>query len=70
MNEVWLHYNEALHQANIGSPVSDYEKNGIWKCTAQDVMKALGQHMAQPEEYLVISGVSVAEGGGRGRTRN
>ncbi len=56
---LWLHYTEALGQANIGSPVGANEKNGIWKCTAQDVMKALGQHMAQPEEFLVISGVSV-----------
>jgi putative AlgH/UPF0301 family transcriptional regulator len=56
---LWLHCNEALRKANIGSPVGAHEENGIWKCTAQDVMKAVGQHIAQPEEFIVISGVSV-----------
>lgn len=56
---LWLHCSETLRRAKIGSPVGDHESNGIWKCTAQDVMKAVGQHMAQPEEFLVVSGVSV-----------
>lgn len=56
---LWLHCSKALRDANIGSPVGDNEKDGIWKCTAHDVMKAVGQHMALPEEFLVISGVSV-----------
>lgn len=55
---LWLHSNEALKRLEIGSPVGD-DNNGIWKCTAQDVMTAIGQGNAKAEDFLVVSGVSV-----------
>jgi len=56
---LWIHCSKALRKANIGHPVGDYQSNGIWKCTTEDVMKAVGQGIAPPEEFIVVSGVSV-----------
>lgn len=56
---LWIHCNEALRKANIGHPIGTQQKNGIWKCTTEDVMKAVGQGIAPPEDFLVVSGVSV-----------
>ena len=54
---LWIHRSEALRKSNIGHPIC--EKNGIWKCTTKDVMKAVGEGIVPPEEFLVVSGVSV-----------
>mmetsp|Transcript_4553 Transcript_4553/g.6564 ORF Transcript_4553/g.6564 Transcript_4553/m.6564 type:complete len:697 (+) Transcript_4553:60-2150(+) len=56
---LWIHCKELLRQAKIGHPIGGDEKNGIWKCTAEDVTKAIAQGLARPEEFLVVSGVSV-----------
>mmetsp|Transcript_8976 Transcript_8976/g.19393 ORF Transcript_8976/g.19393 Transcript_8976/m.19393 type:complete len:699 (-) Transcript_8976:1267-3363(-) len=56
---LWIHYSKALRKANIGHPIGDHNKNGIWKCTTEDVMKAVGQGIASPEEFIAVSGVSV-----------
>eukprot|EP00533_Pseudo-nitzschia_delicatissima_P005330 CAMPEP_0116103516 /NCGR_PEP_ID=MMETSP0327-20121206/13925_1 /TAXON_ID=44447 /ORGANISM="Pseudo-nitzschia delicatissima, Strain B596" /LENGTH=714 /DNA_ID=CAMNT_0003595629 /DNA_START=101 /DNA_END=2245 /DNA_ORIENTATION=+ len=54
---LWIHRSEALRKSNIGHPIG--KKNGIWKCTTKDVMKAVGEGIVPPEEFLVVSGVSV-----------
>eukprot|EP00536_Pseudo-nitzschia_multiseries_P017146 jgi/Psemu1/223926/e_gw1.1400.7.1 len=56
---LWIHCSKALRKANIGHPIGDRESSGIWKCTTEDVMKAVGQGIAPPEEFLVVSGVSI-----------
>eukprot|EP00534_Pseudo-nitzschia_fraudulenta_P012247 CAMPEP_0201202340 /NCGR_PEP_ID=MMETSP0851-20130426/164753_1 /ASSEMBLY_ACC=CAM_ASM_000631 /TAXON_ID=183588 /ORGANISM="Pseudo-nitzschia fraudulenta, Strain WWA7" /LENGTH=665 /DNA_ID=CAMNT_0047490173 /DNA_START=178 /DNA_END=2175 /DNA_ORIENTATION=- len=55
---LWIHNNTFLRKANIGHPIGN-QKNGIWKCTTKDVMKAVGEGIVPPEEFLVVSGVSV-----------
>jgi putative AlgH/UPF0301 family transcriptional regulator len=55
---LWLHSSPSLKRLNVGSPIGGQE-NGIWKCTAQDVMTAVGQGNAKAEDFLVVSGVSV-----------
>lgn len=55
---LWLHCSPVLRKAGIGSPVGD-QKNGIWKCTSNDVINAVGQNLASPDEFVVVSGVSV-----------
>jgi len=55
---LWLHCKPDLRRTGIGSPFGD-KKNGIWKCTAEDVFTAVGQGLASPEEFLVVSGVSL-----------
>ncbi|VEU43008.1 unnamed protein product [Pseudo-nitzschia multistriata] len=56
---LWIHRSEALRKASIGHPVGNEESNGIWKCTTEDVMKAVGQGIAPPEDFIVVSGVSI-----------
>ena len=55
---LWLHSSSTLKKAKIGSPIGSRD-DGIWKCTAQDVMTAIGHGQAKAEEFLVVSGVSV-----------
>jgi hypothetical protein len=58
---LWLHCSQMLRETDIGSPVGVHQEHGIWKCTSKDVIHAIGQGSARPEEFLVISGVSVWE---------
>jgi putative AlgH/UPF0301 family transcriptional regulator len=54
---LWLHCNAVLKSAKVGAPVGSH--SGIWKCTANDVMTAIGQALATPEDFMVIAGVSI-----------
>lgn len=66
---LWLHCSPVLRAANVGAPVGP-RMNGIWKCAAEDVQTAISQGLAAPEEFFVVTGVTVwnkNEGGdGRG----
>ena len=55
---LWLHCSESLREADIGSPVGS-DEYGIWKCTADDVIASIGRGLTQPEDFIVVSGVSV-----------
>ena len=55
---MWLHCNPTLRNAEIGSPVGD-PRGKIWKCTADDVINSIGRGLATPDDFIVISGVSV-----------
>jgi putative AlgH/UPF0301 family transcriptional regulator len=55
---LWLHSSDVLREANIGSPVGEATR-GIWKCTAEDVTRAISRGLARPEEFFVVTGVSV-----------
>lgn len=62
---LWLHCNSLMRAAKIGSPVGA-EVDGIWKCTADDVIASVGQGLVIPDDFMVVSGVSVwtkGEGG-------
>ena len=56
---LWLHCSSRLRDAGIGSPVGDLNRDGVWKCTMKDVTSAIGQGIAAPEDFVVISGVMV-----------
>ena len=56
---LWLHCSQALRQSRVGSPIGARQLNGIWKCTAEDVISAVGQGLAKPEDFIVVSGVSI-----------
>ena len=58
---LWLHCSQTLRQMKIGSPVGAPQEHGIWKCTGNDVTKAIGAGYADPAEFVAISGVSVWE---------
>jgi putative AlgH/UPF0301 family transcriptional regulator len=56
---LWLHCNQALRESHVGSPIGVDQQDGIYKCTAENVMAAIGQGFAKPEDFIVVSGVSV-----------
>jgi len=67
---LWLHCNSNLRNAEIGSPIGDVDlKNGVWKCTQEQVVAAIGQGLATPEDFMVVSGVSVWTKGEKGSAR-
>jgi putative AlgH/UPF0301 family transcriptional regulator len=62
---LWLHCNPRLRAAQVGSEVG-FGKGTVFKCSSEQVTSAIGQGLAKPEDFLVISGVSVwtkGEGG-------
>lgn len=62
---IWLHRNNNLKSAGVGAELGD-GKSGIYKCSAEDVSAAIRQGLARPEDFMVVSGVSVwtkGEGG-------
>lgn len=65
-----MHCNPKLREANVGSPVGDIDlANGIWKCTQNDALAAIGQSAALPEDFMVVNGVCVWTKGAGGRAR-
>jgi len=65
---LWLHCNSKLRSASIGSAFGN-NKNGIWKCTADDMMEAVSKGFAVPEDFMVVSGVSIWTKGEGGTAR-
>jgi putative AlgH/UPF0301 family transcriptional regulator len=55
---LWLHCNPRLRAAEIGSPIGP-SKGSIYKCSSEQVTSAIGQGLAKPEDFLVVSGVTV-----------
>jgi len=58
---LWLHCSQTLRDTNVGTPVGAHQEHEIFKCSAQDVGEAIGQGIAQPHDFIVVSGVSVWE---------
>ena len=59
---LWLHCNPRLRASEIGSPIGP-TKGSIYKCSSEQVTSAIGQGLAKPEDFLVVSGVTVWTGG-------
>jgi len=72
---LWLHCNSILKAAKVGAPVGSSSSGksgndeGIWKCTSSDMISAVGQGLATPEDFLVVAGVSVWTKGENGLAR-
>jgi putative AlgH/UPF0301 family transcriptional regulator len=56
---LWLHCSPVLRDAEVGAPVGSGYEDGIWKCTAEDVINSIGRQLATPEDFIVVSGVSI-----------
>jgi putative AlgH/UPF0301 family transcriptional regulator len=65
---LWLHASQTLRAAGIGSEVG-LNQNNLFKCTKLDVTTAISQGLATPDDFLVVSGVSVWTKGIRGIAR-
>jgi putative AlgH/UPF0301 family transcriptional regulator len=55
---LWLHCNPRLRAAQVGLEVG-FGRGTVFKCSSEQVTSAIGQGLATPEDFLVISGVSV-----------
>ena len=65
---LWLHASQTLRAAGIGSEVG-LNQNNLFKCTKLDVTTAISQGLATPDDFVVVSGVSVWTKGIRGIAR-
>lgn len=65
---LWLHCNPRLRTSQVGSEVGP-SKEAIWKCSQDEATAAIGQGVAKPEDFLVVSGVSVWTKGEGGTAR-
>lgn len=60
--EIWLHCNhETLQEARVGGPVSKDGQSGsiFWQCTRKDAEAAVEAGLANADDFLVVSGLSV-----------
>uniref|UniRef100_A0A7S4JZ62 Uncharacterized protein n=2 Tax=Odontella aurita TaxID=265563 RepID=A0A7S4JZ62_9STRA len=55
---LWLHCSDDLRSAEVGSPFGDAVK-GIFKCSQDEATRAISAGVAKPDDFLVVSGVSV-----------
>lgn len=55
---LWLHCNPRLRAAEVGSPVGS-GKGSIYKCSSEQVTDAIGKGIAKPDDFIVVSGVTV-----------
>jgi len=55
---MWLHCNQQLRDAGLGSPVGD-QSRGIYTCSQEDAVESISYNLAKPEDFLVLSGVCV-----------
>lgn len=55
---LWLHANPKLRSENIGAEVGP-ASTGIWKCSQEEATRAMASGIAKPEDFIIISGVSV-----------
>lgn len=62
MPELWFHCNhQTLQEARIGEPISEegIAHSIFWKCTRKDAEAAIKAGLANAEDFLVVSGLSV-----------
>ena len=53
----WFHNSKRLRVAGIGSPLGEH--SGIWKCSRQDVCKALKAGDASAKDFIAVTGFNV-----------
>ena len=60
--QIWMHCNhKKLQDANGGEPISqDKSRRSLfWKCTKEDAESAITVGLAEPEDFVVVEGISV-----------
>lgn len=55
---LWLHCNQKLKNAEVGSPFGGVV-GGIYKCSQEEATRSIALGTAKPDDFLVVSGVSV-----------
>jgi len=60
---LFLHTSRKLRVARVGGPVGK-EDAIIWRCTQEEVIAAIGDNLAKPDDFIIVSGISVWQKGG------
>ena len=55
---IWLHCSQKLRDSGVGSSLSGQNK-GFYKCEQEQALEAISYGIAEPSDFLVISGVCV-----------
>lgn len=63
---LWLHCKENLRKLMIGTPFTS-SGEGIWECLRDDVAYAITNYLAQPKDFMAVSGGCVWEKSDGGR---
>ena len=58
-----------MRKLNIGAPLGANSEAVIWKCHPDQVAMAIEQQLANPQNSMVVSGVSVWTKGDKGKAR-
>lgn len=66
---LWLHCNSKLRAAKVGSPVGLDSDAEIWKCTQEDAVNAIGNNIARPSDFFIVTGLSIWTKGEKGIAR-
>lgn len=53
-----FHLSSALRERNIGEPIGE-ERNGIWKCSYEDLLYSIEQGIAFVEDFALVDGICV-----------
>lgn len=60
-NLIFLHCNDDLKAEKIGKPVGGESQSEIWSLDSEEAIQAIASGLARPEDFIVISGLSVWE---------
>ena len=67
-NMMWLHSKKNLRDAEIGSPINNDDDNSssgsIFRCSQEQAIKAIELGVASPQDFLVVTGISIWTSGG------
>ena len=55
---MWLHCNQQLRDWGIGTPFAD-KRDGIYACNQEEAAKVIGENVARPSDFLIVSGLCV-----------
>lgn len=56
---LWLHCHEEMKVCNVGSPINPSIPYTIWKCTTDEATSAIAKGIANCDDFLIVSGVSI-----------
>lgn len=53
---LWLHCNDVLRESSVGIPFDEFNTQGVWECTADDVASSIRDGKASAQDFMVVSG--------------
>jgi len=60
---MWLHMSRKLRVCGVGESVGEEEDGAmIWRCTQEAAIAAIGDNLAKPSDFFIVSGISVWQG--------